>query len=225
MRAVAALHNISQSSLSRHLANPDARDHKSFIQSLQKLKVAQEDTLVELINTMDEWGLGPESTDIRQYADAILNRGKRKGDQNKKLGANWVHNFLDRHQDRLAPRWSSPLDRKRANGLNPITKEQHFKLIQDTNERYEIMPENDYGMDESAFMLGRGRKARVIGRKQSGGKRIKQSHVHQDGNRETVTVVETICADGSTLIPTVVYRGKRFNKGWAGPEANPLEAQ
>jgi hypothetical protein len=76
------------------------------------------------------------------------------------------------------------------------------------------------------MMLGVGAKTRVFGRKKSkSGKSIKQSYIRHDGNRETLTVAETICADGTLDVPPVtIYRGKHFQKGWGGKEANPVGA-
>ena len=33
-------------------------------------------------------------------------------------------------------------------------------------------------------------------------------------NRENVTAIVTICADGTTLQPTIVFKGKNFMKKW-----------
>ena len=36
----------------------------------------------------------------------------------------------------------------------------------------------------------------------------------QDGNRELITVIETICGDGSVLPPLVIYKGAKCYMGW-----------
>lgn len=35
-----------------------------------------------------------------------------------------------------------------------------------------------------------------------------------DGNRELITVVDCICADGSVLAPLIIMKGKRPSYGW-----------
>lgn len=35
-----------------------------------------------------------------------------------------------------------------------------------------------------------------------------------DGNRELITVVDCICADGSVLPPLIIMKGKRPSYGW-----------
>ncbi|THU90045.1 CENP-B protein, partial [Dendrothele bispora CBS 962.96] len=39
--------------------------------------------------------------------------------------------------------------------------------------------------------------------------------VHQDGNRELITVVDCICADGTVLPPFIVMKGARPSFAWA----------
>ncbi|KAF8834320.1 hypothetical protein BDN67DRAFT_915183, partial [Paxillus ammoniavirescens] len=39
-------------------------------------------------------------------------------------------------------------------------------------------------------------------------------HQQRDGNRETTTVMVTICADGQSIAPTVIYKGKVFSTNW-----------
>jgi hypothetical protein len=223
LRSIAREYDIAPQTLSDHI-HEKHRSRRQFLDDQLKLSTQQESTLVELLQNLDSWGMGCDRKEVLSYANGLLNRGKRGSSQT--LGKRWVDGFMDRHHHELGPRWTSPLDRKRTNGLSPLTAEQHFQCVKETTEKYEIVPENDYGMDESSVMLGCGAKRRVVGRKETkAGKRVKQSHSRRDGNRETVTVVETICADGSVLKPSVIFKGKQFNKAWAGPEKNTMEAQ
>ena len=72
-------------------------------------------------------------------------------------------------------------------------------------------------MDETNMSFGRAGKSQVFGQK---GKRSQA--VVQDGSQEGATVITCICADGSTLTPTVIFKGKNFT----GKKAykNPLDA-
>jgi hypothetical protein len=79
-----------------------------------------------------------------------------------------------------------------------ITWKQHFALVAETTEEYGIIPENDYGYDESPLMLGIAAKHRVVGRRQNAsGKRVRQSFERRDGN--TLTVAEFICGRAPTI--------------------------
>ena len=223
MRQLAAEYDVAQQTLSDRL-NGKHRPQKEFLESLQTLTPAQENTLVELIHQLDEGAMPAGRAEIEMHANALINRGKRGG--NRSVGKRWADKFLARHHSEIGARWSSPLDKARSNGLTPTAVEQHFNTVKETQERYQIDPDMDYGFDETPMMLGCGAKQRVFGKKSSGGKRVKQSHARRDGSRETLTIGETICADGTALNPTIIYRAKTFKKGFGGSmEANPIGAQ
>ncbi|KAJ3558517.1 hypothetical protein NM688_g878 [Phlebia brevispora] len=57
----------------------------------------------------------------------------------------------------------------------------------------------------------------VIGKK---GKKIQ--HQQRNGDRETITVIPAICADGTTIPPAVIYKGQGFQVKWL--QDNPLKA-
>jgi hypothetical protein len=64
-------------------------------------------------------------------------------------------------------------------------------------------------MDEKGFLLGQALKVKVIchrGRK--------NPRYTQDGNREMVTVIECISADGRVIPPMYIYKGSRHLLGW-----------
>jgi hypothetical protein len=72
-----------------------------------------------------------------------------------------------------------------------------------------ILPENIYGMDESGFPAWTATKQCVIG---SAGK--KTQHQQGDGGQENTTVILTICADGTKLQPSVIFKGQAYNVKW-----------
>ncbi|KAI9058893.1 CENP-B protein, partial [Trametes sanguinea] len=80
-----------------------------------------------------------------------------------------------------------------------------------------IEPDCIYGTDEVGFTTSLGQKERVIGK---AGKSIQ--HQVRGGNRENITVIPTICADGSSIPPLVIFKGKAFQVKWL--QDNPLDA-
>jgi DMSO/TMAO reductase YedYZ molybdopterin-dependent catalytic subunit len=38
--------------------------------------------------------------------------------------------------------------------------------------------------------------------------------LRRDGNRENITVVVTMCADGEEIPPTIIYKGQSFTTNW-----------
>jgi len=73
-------------------------------------------------------------------------------------------------------------------------------------EEYEIRPENTYNMDEKGFLIGVLQKTKRVWSKST-----EIRGAGQDGNREWITIVATVCMDGSSLPPTVIYQSDSGN--------------
>ncbi len=82
---------------------------------------------------------------------------------------------------------------------------QYFDLVEEKIVRYDVEPENRYNMDEKGFMIGAvGRTKRVFSKRQYKKKQYRQSL--QGGNREWITVLATVCANGTSLPPHLMYK-------------------
>jgi hypothetical protein len=102
--------------------------------------------------------------------------------------------------------------------LNRTTVEDYFKLLNEVIERYDIHYKNIYNMDEKGIQLGVGVKSRVlVDRDQKNVQKI------ENGNRDLVTIMECMCADGTALHPSVVFQGARRDLKWG--ENNPCNAR
>lgn len=154
----------------------------------------------------------------------------------KYAGSSWCRRFRRRHPE-LKAVWSTSLERCRANALNETSVGRFYNMIQELRERYGIRPENEYNMDEKGCQMGIGGRTRVLVDRD-------QRDVYQiaDGDRELVTIVECIPADGGgsgdtspemmlaeeeagllAIPPMVVYRGMRRDAEWA--RENPCLAR
>lgn len=71
-------------------------------------------------------------------------------------------------------------------------------------------------MDEKGCFLGLLQSAKVITRQGTPGFQA------QDGNRETITIIECICADGTALRPYYIFKGQRCQVSWI--QDDPLHA-
>ena len=66
-------------------------------------------------------------------------------------------------------------------------------------------PENTYNMDEKGFMAGVvGRQKRVFSK--AAYERKKSLQASHDGNREWITLIACICADGTALSPGLILQ-------------------
>ncbi|KIJ34009.1 hypothetical protein M422DRAFT_182639, partial [Sphaerobolus stellatus SS14] len=64
-------------------------------------------------------------------------------------------------------------------------------------------------MDETGFVLSDSGSRCVIGHKGT-----KRQHRQGSGDRENITVIITICADGTVLRPTIIFKGQNHMKKW-----------
>lgn len=173
----------------------------------QKLSPSQEKMLVDLILVSLDWGVPLTNTDIISYANTILKQ--IFGEDAEEVGKAWVERFLDWHYDKLQTYWSKPLDTLRANSLNPDAVKGWFKILQEEVVDKNIPEENIFAMDESGFPPSDQGTQRVVGRV---GNKIQ--HKSGGASRENVTALVTICANGTALPPTIIFKGKYLMQWW-----------
>jgi hypothetical protein len=104
---------------------------------------------------------------------------------------------------------------------NPVAKEDYFTKLETVIEGEEgedpIADKLLYGVDETGVQDGIGSKERVYGDPAK-----KFQHQQCSGGRENITIIVTICADGTSLPPAVIFKGENFQTLWK--QDNPLKA-
>lgn len=122
----------------------------------------------------------------------------------KTPGHNWCSRFVQRHKSELDSRYLDSLDLNRHEADSTSSFETYFSVVGKKIEEYDILPENTHNMDEKGFLLGRTTKAKHVFPKdlKASGKLLAAG---QDGSRERITVVATICGDGTALPPLLIY--------------------
>lgn len=91
----------------------------------------------------------------------------------------------------------------------------YFDLLQHKITEYDVDAEHTYNMDEKGFMIGVvGRSKRIFSKRRWEKKEVRASL--QDGNREWITLLACVCADGSALPPGLIYQaaGKAVQSSW-----------
>lgn len=189
------------------------------------------------VNTSQAWLTDDEVEIVIAYIIELGNRGfplshrrlkehvydilqARLGDQFSALGVGkqWTNRFVEKYSARVKTSWSSTLDTKRGRAVNPNTIKAWFTLLGDTMTHYHI---DDaalvYGTDEVGCNPADGRKERVIGARKNG-----PQYQQRDGVRENITVIETICADGTSTPPAVIFKGQAYQVSWK--QNNPANA-
>lgn len=193
-----------------------------FNQEKAWLLPAEEKAVIDFILELASrgWPLNKQRT--REHVNKICQA--RLGDAFPRggVGKCWVDRFLDRYQDRIQTYRAHPLESLRGRAVNPFTHCGFYDLLGTVLETGDngspIVKENIYGSDESGFQTGTGSSnEKVIG---ATGKRIQ--HQQKTGNRENITVMVTICADGTSVPPAVIFKGSKYLVKWK--QDNPTNA-
>jgi hypothetical protein len=133
------------------------------------------------------------------------------------VGKNWTNHFVEKHSDAIKMSWSRPLETKRGRAVNPFTKDAFYELLGDTVKKYDITEDRTWGVDEIGIQGSMGMPERVMGAHKLG-----PQYQQRDGDRENITVLETICADGMSIPPAVIFKGSAYQVKWV--QDNPANA-
>lgn len=207
LRTAAKQHHVSRSALTRRYNGKGSRAESHASQ--QKLSPSQEAVLTEWIKVLGRRGIPLTYQAIAEYAAKIVC---------EPVLVNWARSFKKRHPD-LKARWSTGLESCCAQCLNRPLVNEYFDILEEVITEYNIPVENIYNMDEKGIQMGIGKRTMVlVDRDQKGA----AYHI-EDGNWELVTVIETVCADGTALHPSVIFKGKTRDLEWA--RNNPSKAR
>ena len=118
----------------------------------------------------------------------------------------------------MKAKWTTGLEKCRAQSLNPAAISGFYDVLESLVEEYQITEENMYNMDEKGVQLGIGGCVRALVDRD-------QKSVNQvdDGNRELITIIECVCADGTVIWPSAVFKGACRNLEWG--RDNPCNAR
>ncbi|KAJ5527353.1 hypothetical protein N7513_011512 [Penicillium frequentans] len=156
---------------------------------------------------MDARGAAPRTATVGEMANILL--AARGSQPPPTVGKNWPSKFVNR-RDELRTRYSVRYDYQRALNEDPKAFRAWFATVQRVIDENGIQPEDIYNFDETGFGMGLIATQKVISRAEWYGRR----RILQPGNREWVTAIEAISADGYSLPPCVIFKGKVAMAGW-----------
>jgi hypothetical protein len=101
-------------------------------------------------------------------------------------------------------------DRQRIMQEDPDVISAWFKLIEDTKAKYGVHDDDVHNFDETGFQMGVIGSMKVV----TGSERRSRPELVQPGDREWVTVIQSICAAGYTTPPFIIYKGRVHISAW-----------
>lgn len=205
--------SLSTSTLQRHVKGGKPKSKSNA----EKSWLTEEESKLIVAYTIDqaECGFPLKLKELKQYAEALLRACLGNSFPVTGLGKHWVECFVHKHNDRLQKYLSWGLDKARARGVNPTTHEAWFSLLASTIKKYNIEQECTYGSDEVGFLLRPLGRCNVVGPVNQ-----KIQYDCAPENRENATVLCTICGDGTSLPPLVIFKGKHYFASWGKNNTN-----
>lgn len=206
LRALAHSFDVPESTLRTRLKGTQARHE--IRSTNRKLSLYEEQSLVERVLSLNRRGFPPYIIDIGRMANSLLAaRGQRPPP--RLVGKCWTSRFINA-QPEIQTKWNRKFHAQRAKCEDPVKYGAWYKLVRETREEYGILEEDTYNFDETGFMMGVASTSKVVTSSDTVGRAI----AIQPGNREWVTVIETINAAGWALPPFVILAGKLHQAAW-----------
>lgn len=154
---------------------------------------------------MDKRGLPVQLSVVAYLAQLLLSA--RLSSQSITIGGHWVNRYIKRHPE-LKSKYTRKYDYQRAKCENPKLIQAWFARVQETIQKYGILAEDIYNMDETGFQMGVASTAKVVC-----GFETKQSNAKalQPGNREWVTAIVAANATGWVLPAQIIFAAVRHH--------------
>lgn len=205
--------NLSTSTLQRHVKGGKPKSKSNA----EKGWLTEEEGELVVSYAVDqaERGFPMKLKELKRHAEELLRVRLGVSFPSTGLGKHWVERFVRKHSDRLQKYLSRGLDKGRARSVNPTTHGAWFSLLASTIEKYNIERECTYGSDEVGFLLRPLARCNVVGPVNQ-----KIQYDSAPENRENATVLCTICGDGTSLPPLVIFKGKHYFASWGKNNTN-----
>jgi hypothetical protein len=202
IRRAANIYEVDEKRLRRRQAGIQSR--RDSIPKSRKLSDLEEQIIVQFILDLDSRGFPPRRDFVEKMANSLL------ADRDASpVGKLWVHNFI-RRQPELITRRFRRYDYQRAKCEDPTIIRGWFRLIENTIAKYGIQLNDIWNFDETGFMMGMIEHGMVVTSSERQGmpKRV------QPGNREWITVIEAVNAEGQSIPPFIIGAGQYHLANW-----------
>jgi hypothetical protein len=206
--ATAEKHDVAQKTLSDHW-----RKYQSSFQLDRRPNAAlsdqQEQALVSWLQLQARRGLHINYSVLKQYAERL--RDTELPAKGLLLGKNWPTGFVKRHKSALKSIYGDHMDSRRQKAVNKEDIKEFFYRLELHIKENNIATENLYNFDEKGFLIGVSGRTRFITTAEI---QPNQKRKRQSGNRENITAIIAVCADGSPLPTALIYKGLHHQEDW-----------
>ena len=202
LRSAAKLYNVSHATLGKRRAGRQSK--RDWQPPTRKLTNSEEEAIVQYILDLDSKGFPPRLCSVEDMANLLLTE-RNAG----RVGSRWASNFIKR-QPQLTTRFNRKYDYQRAKCEDSTIIGAWFKLVENTIAKYGIGASDIYNFDETGFMMGVISTAMVV----TSSDRAGRAKAKQPGNREWVTVIQAVCADGWSIPPFTIVKGAYILDSW-----------
>ncbi|OBS16237.1 hypothetical protein FPOA_13041 [Fusarium poae] len=202
LRRASTIYQVSFETLRRRHNGIQSR--RDCIPKSRKLSDLEEQIIVQFILDLDSRGFPSRLRFVEEMANSLL------ADRDASpVGKRWAHNFVKR-QPELKTRLFRKYDYQRAKCEDPSIIRGWFRLIQNTIAKYGIRPDDIWNFDETGFMMGIIMAGMVV----TGSERQGRPKSVQPGNREWITVIQAINAEGQSIAPFIIGAGQYHLANW-----------
>lgn len=169
-----------------------------------KLTATEQQTIVQYILNLDSRGFAPRLCEVADMADKLL--AVRGGEP---VGKHWAKRFVTRSAE-LKMAFNRAKDRQRILQEDPAVIGAWFKLVEETKAKYGVHDNDVHNFDETGFQMGVIGSMKVV----TGSERRARPALVQPGDREWVTVIQSVCAAGYAIPPFIIYKGRVHISAW-----------
>ena len=208
-RAAARTYNVSLTTLTRRSKGITSR--RDTMPNSRKLTDLEESTILQYILDLDSRSFPPRLSGVEDMANRLLIDRDAPP-----VGINWASNFVKRHKE-LTTRFTRKYDYQRALCEDPTIIEPWFKLVRNTVAKYGILDEDFHNFDEAGFMMGVISTTMVVTSSERRGK----ANLAQPGDREWVSVLQSINSRGEAIPPFIIVAGQYHLANWYEDSALP----
>ena len=127
----------------------------------------------------------------------------------KPVGKRWAERFVTRSPE-LKMAFNRAKDRQRILQEDPAVIGAWFKLVEETKAKYGVHDDDVHNFDEAGFQMGVIGTMKVV----TGAERRARPDLIQPGNREWVTLIQSVCAAGYATPPFIIYKGCVHISAW-----------